>query len=657
MKHNAGCCQTSEGTVGPAQTSVESVPSMFSWRRCRTDLAVVVVFLGLSLAIYFARGGFAPRVVNLTSDAANIASFAAASDHPRLFARDSSLFNPSGQRFYVAFHVPATRLLARLTGDYGLAFTILLLPTMFLYLVGFYFLGLSLFGHRGVAVLLTLANLILVKGPRDTAWGPFKDALPRFDHAIVFALLIALLWRLRDRPWWWCLILFCAGLGLYVHPVSTPALAAMLIGGGVGVGLYNRNLRRCIGPILVGVLLFAVAIAPFAVSFTASAVRATDRILRSADDAIELTNIVEERFTGWYLSPSRTIAEYFSRPHMAFGIIPLFVIGTVAIRLAGGERAHGVLALSLGATAGLVFATIVVPVAIEFLTPPLSAAVFKGELPRPLRYLVPLTYMVALAAAYDIWTRAPQRWGPRLIFVGVIIALVAGTAVAPRALRTLRAALTRNNETVALLALLDAIQAHCSPDYPILAAMEDPLVIRYSALRPLAYARKDVPPLDSLAGWRRWKRNAERLHKIQHMRNAGEKVTSAAAWARELGARFVVVELDSKPTRAGAWEVPEGTSLLFQNSLFVLLEVRASPTVESNADAMARPSPRITENDFSSGEMFTKRTVTGSISAARRPTVHATARKVEVIWATSSGLRTASRTTTAGIPAVASSTM
>ena len=297
----------------PVQQTADS-PKMLQrgsfWRSRGFDFAVIVAFALISFAVFWARGGLSPPVLDLTSDAANIATMAAVQDFPDNFARDSQFqnFTPG---FYVAFHVPATRFLYRLTQDYGQAFTLLLFPTFFGYLVAFYFLGAMLLGSRWYGVALALANILLVKGPRDTAWGPFKDALPRFDHAVLFAVVLALLWRWRNKSWLWPIVFFIAGLGLYVHPVSTPALALMLAGACIGLAIYQGNLRRQVLPTIVALIAFCLPVFPYALAFTRAQVSSEEVKSVSAEEAKEIANIIENRFTGDYLSPSRTILEYF----------------------------------------------------------------------------------------------------------------------------------------------------------------------------------------------------------------------------------------------------------------------------------------------------------------------------------------------------------
>ncbi|MGQ9607407.1 MAG: hypothetical protein ACUVTW_14500, partial [Thermogutta sp.] len=466
----------------------------------------------------------------------------------------------------------ATRVLYRLTGDYGLAFTVLLLPTLFLYLVAFYFLGVALVGNRMLAMTFAFANMILVKGPRDTAWGPFKDALPRFDHAILFALLFMLMWRFRDRPRYWWAIFLGAGLGVYIHPVSTPAMGAMLFGSGIAVALFERRLRACLTPLLTGAVVFVAAVLPFGLPFTAASFRTPEPAQLCASDAAEITQIIERRFSGHYLSPAATITEYLIRPHMLWGVLPVLVLASMAVWAIGVPDGRRIAAFTWVGLGGLAVAAVLLPIAVELLTPPWIGGVFRGELPRALRYIVPLAYVLVLTAVHKIWLYVPAQ--RRRLLLTVVVSCMGLTAVAvlPRGMRVVRATVAENDRNTDTLALVDVLRKHCSVEHTILPIMSDPLVIRYAALRPLAFARKDIPSPNSLIDAKLWLENAETLTKIEKMVSLDEKVVAAVTWAKKLAARFVVVELDHADN-AKRIEPPNSSRVLFYNSSFLVLEV------------------------------------------------------------------------------------
>ena len=552
----------------------ETTTRKYSHYTFSVDVIAIIIFFVVALSVFYARGGFRPKVVDLTSDAANIATMAAASDIPERFQADSVFRSAEASKFYVAFHVPLTSLLNRFVHDYGRAFTLILLPTVFLYLLAFYFLGVQWFGNRVAAIGLAFVNLVLVKGPRDTAWGPFKDAIPRFDHAVLFALLIGLLWRWRYRPALWPLVFACAGLGVYVHPVSTPALGAMLLGASLAITLANGRNKYNLFMIFVGGIVYLMMILPFAIPFVSEAAfgRTPTPMLR-VEEKCELVQIIEERFAGYYLSPSKTILEYFSRPHMAFGIIPGLIGGVTLMSLSQERDARGKLLFLLGGLCGLLTAAALLPTVVECATQPWELAVFKGELPRPMRYLVPLSYLSLLTGLTSLWNQANRKWRYRVTGVAAVIVFVCLVETLPRAVRAVKASLGVSDRTTPILEIVSAVEKHCHTKHSIAAAMTDPLVIRYSALRPLAFARKDVPSLQSLAKTQQWQKNAERLKDILGTTDAAARVAKACTWAEELNAGYTVIELpDHSPvTRI---EIPSGWSCIFQNHRFLLLKSR-----------------------------------------------------------------------------------
>lgn len=534
------------------------------------DVSVTAIFFLIALGVYYARGGFRPTVVNLTSDAATIATMAAAQDYPENFKADSVFSSPTPSRFYVAFHVPATRLLNRIFHDYGKAFTFLLLPTMFLYLVGFYYLGTQWFGSRGLATALAFVNLVLVKGPRDTAWGPFKDALPRFDHAVLFAFLLALIWRWRERPWLWPLLFLGAGLGVYVHPVSTPAMGAMLLGASVALAVSSGSWRRFVIPIGFGSLLFMLALLPFALPFTLNSASAATGLALSPDELRELAEIIEERFTGHYLSPARTVQEYLARPYMAFVFLPALVAGGCVMWGFGSRDDRVKVIFLVGVLFGLISSAAIFPMVIELATDPWELAVFKGELPRPLRYLIPVTYLCAFSALSLLWKSAiaKQRW---LTFSLVGIVVLGGVvAVFPRASRAARAALSAGHADRPVAELVKAVEIYCNPKFAILPVMEDPLVLRYSALRPLAFTYKDVPAFTNLSEAVKWRKNRDTLRKTLRIHDPYARVRAAREWAEFLQVQYVVVEKPipsalANPALGDDWQV------VFENVRFLVL--------------------------------------------------------------------------------------
>jgi hypothetical protein len=159
----------------------------------------------------------------LDGDAANIATFAAARDHPHLFDGDEVLGIPGLSRWYPTIHVPFVRAFARITGDYGTALQAPLGLHVFLQGVGFYLFGRVLFESRYWAFLLAIVTFMRVDVNLGELWGVYSYPLPRVTFQSLLPFLAAAAYYWRATPRMWPAIMVAAGLLIYIHPVSTPA--------------------------------------------------------------------------------------------------------------------------------------------------------------------------------------------------------------------------------------------------------------------------------------------------------------------------------------------------------------------------------------------------------------------------------------------------
>src|SRR5437870_715799 len=186
------------------------------------DGVIVLAFGLLALIFYLGRWGGAYPFVFLESDAANIAGFAAAWDHPELFQGDELLGDQRNFGIYSTIHIPLIRALAKLTGDYGTAFIFLLGPHVFIQALGFYILGRVLFQSRYWATLLAIVTMMPVWLNLGEYWGIYDDPLPRVSFQALLPYLLAGTFYWRSNPAVWPWLLGFAGALIYVHPVSAP---------------------------------------------------------------------------------------------------------------------------------------------------------------------------------------------------------------------------------------------------------------------------------------------------------------------------------------------------------------------------------------------------------------------------------------------------
>jgi len=558
------------GIVFSAANKLASIPGL---TRVWHHSAVLACCLTGALILWLTMGGLERPVVALMCDAGVIASIAAAYDHPDYFARDSVLSNQKQFEIYVAFHAPATRALARLTGDYGAAFRLLIIPVYTIYGVAFYYLGVSLFQKPSYGLLLLLLNLIHVKGPRDTAWGPFPDALPRVAHAALFAMMVAVLWHWRNKPGRWWALFAAAAAGVYVHPVSTPAALAMLTFACLAIGWRAHFLRRAVLHVGIGLAMAALLLAPFGLTFAAHELGSSVSAAMP-DPAEEIAQIVQTRFAWGYLSPLRTIYYYFTRPE----VLLIAALGAVSAGclLTFVRNASSTLLATLcgGMLVGLMVAAACIPVLLELTTATIEFAGFKGELTRPLRYVIPISYLPLLGAVHA--GRTTFGIEHRFARVAFWVALVLIGLVAFLAAYGFFQKYIHGEKSVAVQELVIEVKNNVPVGTPVLAVMIEPLPIRYAALRPLYFALKDIPSRTDLDAAREWHSNAQRMRELLNESSLRKRLNGSVDWAKASSISWLIIEVPEEVEIARSEaekDVPHGATVVFSNKHFLLLRL------------------------------------------------------------------------------------
>lgn len=193
------------------------------------DWGVIVFFAFLALVYQLATSSHGFPTVILGGDAANIASFAAGRAFPDFFSGDAILGDLRNIGLYVTIHIPLTIWIEKILGNFGLAYSILLFPHVFMQYFSYYLLGRAIFNHRYWAFLFSLA----VSAPLNLAggeiWGVAGDGMPRFTYQVLIPfILIFLLSSWRESPKQWPWVMAIAGLMAFIHPVSTPTWAFAL---------------------------------------------------------------------------------------------------------------------------------------------------------------------------------------------------------------------------------------------------------------------------------------------------------------------------------------------------------------------------------------------------------------------------------------------
>jgi hypothetical protein len=252
----------------------------------------VTFFLALSILLTLGRVGTAfDSFALLTPDLGVYASIAAGQDHPDLFPGDPFISNQKNINSYNMVYVPLIRGLKNILGNYGAACAFLLPFFIFIHLLGYYVLGVSIFKNPWAGLFIAL----LISAPINTYydfWGLILDSLPRFLYQGLLPFLLALSIARGHNPRWWPAIM--AGLGAlnYIHPLSTPtwmiAITLALWVSASGKGFWERV--RMLG---VAILVLVLILMPFLINYVGSTAVGTNDVV-SYDQTLA---ILQARFS------------------------------------------------------------------------------------------------------------------------------------------------------------------------------------------------------------------------------------------------------------------------------------------------------------------------------------------------------------------------
>ena len=182
-------------------------------------------FFILSVLFFLGRWNGLTPFSDLHSDAAYLSAYAASLDHPEAFAGDSLFNSPGNFGYYTSLQVPIIRLLTKFTGGYGLSYILLMVPYVFIQLTGFYFLGKLLYKSKFFSFLLAFTTIFIIYTQAGDYWGIWYDPQPRMMFQAFFPWLLLLVFLSLTKPRLRWLVMIAIGFLMYVHPVSTPAIA------------------------------------------------------------------------------------------------------------------------------------------------------------------------------------------------------------------------------------------------------------------------------------------------------------------------------------------------------------------------------------------------------------------------------------------------
>lgn len=455
-------------------------------------------------------------MIDLSSDAGNIASYVAAYDHPTSFRADALLANPQNFSEYFTVFLPFISTLARLTGSYASAFMVLLAPVAILHLFGYYLLGKRLFSSRNLALCLAIVTAIPIGLPLFEYYGLSGDILPRslFQALLPFGLLALL--TFAKRPKWYWLVSLIFTLLLYIHPVSGPAWVGICL---ISLLLFaiRESGKRWWVAFLPAVLIFFVGVIPFLQAY-----------FRADSFAVLDPKLLEAVNLSRYTSQTLPILEFYRgemwvllRGHWSLITLSLidlsFVIWTV-VRLLNRsklrsapdpqEKISGLLSLWWVV---LVLVAVVVPLIDEMVANAFGRPLLLREIRRTMRYFVPmlwLTFFWVCQKALVLFGRAKQPANHRpLVWLAILSLLICygieiqiwKNPIFVRQWECLRSGnliCKPDEDTLAMYDFYTELPKHVEPDESVFPDpdpqyLADSLIPRYHSLHSVAYTYKD----------------------------------------------------------------------------------------------------------------------------------------------------------------------
>ena len=545
----------------------------------RSDWLAIFIFVLLAFItqISSASSGF-PNVI-LGGDAANIASFAAGRAFPQLFTGDAILGDLRNIGLYTTIHLPITIWLEKLVGNFGLAYSLLVFPHVFLQYLAYYLLGRVIFNNRYWAFLFTLAISAPMELAGGEVWGVVGDGMPRITYQVLIPFLLILLlttWRDRPRRWGWVMVI--AGLMAFIHPVSTPAWAfALWLGLWPNMPSYFALKDKLLQMFKMGVIL-ALALLPYVsiyLYFHKSGSTASD---------YELVYYILTNYFPYDLlsipAAIRTLLNVTSQ----YGLLWYSLIGLgLTFLLFRSER--GRLKQLLLWMLGISFVTILVPWVEHSLERALRIIPIETELMRGMRYLVPFLFIFWFYPLAELTNRGLKSKLTRTVFViGTVLTLLflyfdtplpftvtpdvvtcwtQGRIICP----------TDTNYADALTFIRDQTPENAK-FVVFLTNRWSGIEVRYLGLRPMAYAYKDrgqlaFTNLEALQTWYYYLKRENAVFSRNVSPTLDDQRKRMLDFAKDAEANYMLTDFPFPPDVQKSLDV----TAVYQNGTFTILNI------------------------------------------------------------------------------------
>lgn len=507
--------------------------------------------------------GAAPELT-ITGDAANIASFAAAKDHPGMFAGDELLGDHDNFTFYRTIHIPLLRWFSKYAGGYGKVFLWLSWPHMLLQAIGFYLLGFVVFRVRIWAAIFSFVSLWFgMIWSTGEFWGIYKDPLPRvsFQALLPFLLAASYCWRRMPGRWPW--LMAAAGALTYVHPPSAPVWGFALWCGFLfyAPGTWSKSKKMFYMLFTGGV--FLIVMGPFYFTYLGTHSHG------AAGNYDKVFPIMLAIYDRGLLDIPYAIGDFIYTISFKFGhgtamivpalLLPGAICGFVFLKRFKQNDA-GSYKIVTGWLIGLFFASAVLPFIEHEICRRFRMIPYEISFIRGMRYIVPLCMLFCVWPLAEFYKRCESEiTKSRILGIAVIIsALWAATHLPPGVAGSVYHAVASRQfaPVVANQGELKEAMDFIRDEVPTGARVFAPpgrisVAVRYYAFKPVVYSYKDRGPLafTSHAGLIEWNKKRLRLESILAIPPEKKRLSALMKFAVDCGADYLFVNFDAAQIR------------------------------------------------------------------------------------------------------------
>lgn len=540
-------------------------------------LILLFLFLALVYQLEMSSRGF-PTVI-LGGDAANIASFAAGRAYPDLFTSDAILGNLNNIGLYTTIHLPITIWLEKMVGNFGLAYSLLLFPHVFVQYLAYYLLGRVLFNQRYWALLFTMAISAPLALAGGELWGVVGDGMPRFTYQVIIPFLLILMltqWRNRPDRWPWLMVI--AGLLAFIHPVSTPAWAfALWLGLWPCIPALDPLKKKIKTMIKMGFIL-AIALLPYV------SIYLYYKKGGSANSNYDLVYYILTNYFPYDLMDIPAAVKVLFRATSEFGLLWYGLAGFLITALVfKTERSR--LKQMLFWMAGISFVTILVPFVEQIIERTLRIIPLQTELMRGMRYLVPFLFIFWFYPLAELTRRAKQTNTARLVLVtGTIITAAWLIMNTPYPITSIKTSINcwsqgqficpTQDDYADALQQIQIKTPETAKFVVFLTNRWSGIEVRYLGLRPMLYAYKDrgqltFTNLDALNNWFYYLQRENGIYSRHISPTLDLQQQRMIDFARDAHANYMLTDFPFPKSVRKAL----GVTLAYQNDTYTILKI------------------------------------------------------------------------------------